>query len=127
MPTDLGTGLVPSSPEVTADQIAGAQALEQAAQISEAAEAQGSPMPGSKEGSCCSSLKAVVQTSTSAVYGKPALLPVPFLYVPIETHAASLALLQSPPNQRAISCDRVLVPEVCLGPAFQSNAPPDLG
>ena len=48
MPTDLGTGLVPNAPEVTADQIAGAEALEQAAQISEAAEAQGQPMPGSK-------------------------------------------------------------------------------
>jgi len=48
MPTDLGTGLVPNSPEVTADQIAGAEALEQAAQVAEAAEAQGQPMPGSK-------------------------------------------------------------------------------
>ena len=46
--SDLGTGLVPSSPEVTADQIAGAEALEQAAQVTEAAEAQGTPMPGGK-------------------------------------------------------------------------------
>jgi hypothetical protein len=46
--SDLGTGLVPNAPEVTADQIAGAEALEQAAQVAHAAEAQGQPMPGGK-------------------------------------------------------------------------------
>lgn len=86
-----------------------------------------SPMPGSREGSCCCSLKAVAQTSTSVVASKPALQPFSFLCVPLETHATSLALLQSPPNRHAISCDRVFTPEVCLGSAFHSNAPPVIG
>jgi hypothetical protein len=57
MPTDLGTGLVPNSPEATAQQIAGAEAVAQAeAALQAAAEAalqgqlaqsgQGQPMPG---------------------------------------------------------------------------------
>jgi hypothetical protein len=86
-----------------------------------------SPVPDGKEGSCCSTLKAVAQTSTSAVFSKPAPLPISFLYVPVETHSAALALLQSPPNRCVKNCDRILTPEVCLGPAFQSNAPPALG
>jgi hypothetical protein len=46
--------------------------------------------------------------------------------VPIEVHTISLALLEGHPNRHAISCDQVIMPEVCLGPAFQSNAPPAL-
>ena len=86
-----------------------------------------SPMPGSKEGSCCFTLKAVAPTSTSAVFGKPAFRPVSFLCVPLEKHATPHLLLKSPPNRHAKSGDRVFTPEVCLGPACQSNAPPALG
>lgn len=86
-----------------------------------------SPTPGGKEGSCCSTLKAVAQTPTSVVFSKPVFLPIPFLCVPVETHATLPALLQSPPDRHFISCDRVFTPEVCLGSAFQSNAPPVLG
>lgn len=86
-----------------------------------------SPEPGSKEGSCCSSLKSVAQASTSGAFVKPALQPISFLCVPIEVHAISLALLKGHPNRHAISCDRRVMPEVCLGPAFQSNAPPAFG
>ncbi len=85
-----------------------------------------SPMPDSKEGSCCSSLRAVAQTSASVAFGKPALQAISFLCVPIEVHTISLALLEGHPNRHAISCDQVIMPEVCLGPAFQSNAPPAL-
>ena len=86
-----------------------------------------SPEHGGKEGSCCSTLKAVAQTSTSVVFSKPPFQPISFLCVPVETHATSLALLKCPPNRHAISCDRVFTPEVCLGSAFHSNAPPVFG
>ena len=48
-PTDLGTGFVPNSPEITAAQIAGPAAMEQAAETLAQAQAQGppsNPMPG---------------------------------------------------------------------------------
>ena len=82
-----------------------------------------SPMP-SRDGSCCSSLKAVAQTSTSVALVKPALQPIPFLCAPIEVRAVELALVEGPPDRHSIGCARVMSPEVCLGPAFQSNAPP---
>ena len=82
---------------------------------------------GSNEGSCCSTLKAVAQTSTSVVFGKPAFLAIALLCGPLETQAPALALLPSPSNRPVTHCDRILTPEVCLGPAFQSNAPPALG
>jgi len=53
MPTELGTGFVPASPEVTAQQIAGAQANSAAAQAIAAAAAAGQPgqpMPGEGQG-----------------------------------------------------------------------------
>jgi len=86
-----------------------------------------SPVPGGKGGSCCSSLKAVAQTSTSVALGKPALQPISFLCEPIELHALSLTLLEGPQNRHALSCDRVFTPEVCLGSAFHSSAPPVFG
>jgi len=49
MPTELGTGFVPASPEVTAQQIAGAQA-NSAAQAIAAAGQPGQPMPGEGQG-----------------------------------------------------------------------------
>jgi len=86
-----------------------------------------SPAHDGKERQCCSTLKAVAQTSTAVVFSKPTFQPVSFLFVPIEAHATSLALLEGPPNRYAISCDRVFMPEVCLGSAFHSNAPPVFG
>ena len=82
-----------------------------------------SPVPG-RDGSCCSSLKAVAQTSTSVALGKPALQPISFLCAPVEMRAAEFALVEGPPDRHSIGCARVMSPEVCLGPAFQSNAPP---
>lgn len=87
-----------------------------------------SPMPGSREGSCCCSLKAVAVNSTPVAFGKPAFLLIPVLCVPLEAPATALARLPSPPSRDVPrSRDRVLKPEVCLGPAFQSNAPPVVG
>ena len=86
-----------------------------------------SPDPGSQEVACCTSLKAVAQTSTSVALSKPALQPISFLCVPIEVHAIKLALVEGPQDRHSIECARVMSPEVCLGPAFQSNAPPAFG
>ncbi len=84
------------------------------------------PMPGSKEGSCCSTLKAVAQTSTSAVCGRPAPRAVAVLCVVPVTPDRFLAILKGPLDRHAKSCARILTPEVCLGPAHRSLAPPAL-
>jgi hypothetical protein len=78
----------------------------------------------SKEDSCCSTLKAVVPTAKAIVFDKQAFHPTPFLCVLLETHAASLALSENPPNRQAKPRDWVFTPEVCLGPAHRSLAPP---
>jgi len=84
----------------------------------------GSHKHDSKEGSCCSTLKAVVLTAHPVVISKPVFHPIPFLCVLPEMHAASLALSEKPPNRQAKPPDWVFTPEVCLGPAFRSLAPP---
>ena len=78
----------------------------------------------SKEGSCCSTLKAVVPTAKAIVFIKQAFHPTPFLCVLLETRAASLALSENPPNRQAKPRDWVFTPVVCLGPAHRSLAPP---
>ncbi len=79
---------------------------------------------GTKEGSCCSTLKAVVPTSNPVVFSKSAFQAILFHCVPLEAHAAMLALPESPSNSHAKCWDRVLAPEVYLGPAHRSLAPP---
>ena len=78
----------------------------------------------SKEGSCCSTLKAVLPTAKAIVFNKPAFHPIPFLGVLLETQVASLALSENPPNRQAKPRDGVFAPAVCLGPAHRSLAPP---
>ena len=84
----------------------------------------GSHKHESKEESCCSTLKAVVQTADRVVFSKPAFHPDPFLCVLQEAHAASLPLLENPLDCQAKGRDWVFTPEVCLGPAHRSLAPP---
>ena len=78
----------------------------------------------SKEGSCCSTLKAVVPTAKAIVFNKQTFHPTPFLFVLLETHAASLVLSENSPNRQAKPRDWVFTPVVCLGPAHRSLAPP---
>ena len=78
----------------------------------------------SQEGSCCSILKAVVPTANAIVFHKPAFHPIPFLCVLLETHAATLAISENPPDRQATPRDWVFKPVVCLGPAHRSLAPP---
>jgi len=78
----------------------------------------------SKEGSCCSTLKAVVPTSKAIVFNKQAVHPIPSLCVLLEAHVASRVLSENSPNRQAKPGDWVFTPEVCLGPAHRSLAPP---
>lgn len=80
----------------------------------------------SKEGSCCSTLKAVVPTANPIIFSKLAFHPIPLFGVLLETHAASPAPSENPPNRRAKPREWVLTPKVCLGPAHRSIAPPSL-
>ena len=77
-----------------------------------------------KEDSCCSTLNAVVQTAKSFDFSKPTFQPITFVCVLLETHAATLALSENPPNRQAKPRDWVFTPEVCTGLANRSHAPP---
>lgn len=84
-----------------------------------------SPMPGSREGSCCcSTLKAVILTSNPVVFSQPASQTTPLFLVLAETHSATAALSRNPSNSHAKCWDWIFTPEVCLGPAHRSLAPP---
>ena len=78
----------------------------------------------SKEGSCCSTLKAVVQTAKPVVFAKPAPQPISLLRVLMVTSAALPALSDNVPSRHPKNGDWVFTPEVCLGPAHRSLAPP---
>lgn len=79
---------------------------------------------GGKECSCCSTLIAVGQTAKPVAVSKPDFHSISLLCALVETRAASLAVSENPSNRHAESCDRVFAPEVCLGPAHRSHAPP---
>ena len=78
----------------------------------------------SKEGSCCSTLKAVVPTANAIVFHKPAFHPIPFLDVLVETRTSSFARSENPPNRPAKPRDWVCTPEVCHASANRTHAPP---
>jgi hypothetical protein len=74
---------------------------------------------------CCTTLKAVVQAASPIIVAKPALHP----------HTVVCALLaacdllpqrelETRSDRRAKSREWVFTPEVCLGPAIRSHAPP---
>ena len=80
----------------------------------------------SKEDSCCSTLKALVPTAKSYPFSNSAFPPILCLLVLPETQVKSPALSENPSNRQAKGRDWVFTPEVCLGPAFRSLAPPVL-
>ncbi|MEQ2009417.1 MAG: hypothetical protein ABMA26_21760 [Limisphaerales bacterium] len=80
----------------------------------------------SRESSCCSSLKGVMQTAKPVIVSKLVFHPIPSLCVLLEPHVATLARLEKPPSRQAKTRIWVFTPEVCLGPAFRSLAPPVL-
>ncbi len=83
--------------------------------------------PGSqKESSFCLSLKSLLYTGSTLLLSKPALQPLygltlaPTLSTDTAAPSMVLHLRQARPGEW------VLTPEVCLGPAFRSLAPPSL-
>lgn len=77
-----------------------------------------------KEGSCCSTLCAVTHKANPIVLSEPANPPIPLLCVLLEAHASSHTFPDNPNNRHAKSYDRIFTPEVRLGPAHRSLAPP---
>ncbi len=77
-----------------------------------------------EDGSCCTTLKANVQTSKPFFINKPVFHPIPFLCVLPETRTAALGFSDKAPSRQPKTRDWVLTPEVCTGPANRSHAPP---
>ena len=84
----------------------------------------GSHEHGSNENSCCSTLKASVPSAKPFVFLKPVFHPIPFLSVRRETDETTCSPSQGFEYRQAKPPDWVFTPEVCLGPAFRSRAPP---
>lgn len=76
--------------------------------------------------SCCSTLMATAQHSTPFVIIKPILQPLDFLCPVLPARDPVLAALEDKSERQAKRRDCVFTPEVCLGPAHRSLAPPSL-
>jgi hypothetical protein len=73
---------------------------------------------------CCSSLNATAQIPNSTFLNKPDFGKA--LWLPVLWSAQALALDQpeTPISRRPPDREWTFMPEVCLGPAFRSHAPP---
>ena len=84
----------------------------------------GSHKHDGKDGSCCTTLKAIAQTAKPIVITKPNLQPVAFLCVLLQARITALNAPDNfsdrPPHRR----EWVSTPEVCTGPANRAHAPP---
>jgi len=77
------------------------------------------------ENSCCSTLVATAQIAQPFIFAKPILLlNFPCTFLPV--HNPMLAAPENMPECQANRRDWVFTPEVCLGPAHSSLAPPSL-
>ena len=88
------------------------------------AHSHGSHKHDGKEGSCCSTLKAIVHTAKPIVLTKPALPSVAFLCVLLEARIAARNAPGKASERPPPSGEWVLTPEVCIGPANRAHAPP---
>lgn len=79
-----------------------------------------------KEGSCCSTLKAVVETAKSIVAPKQILQAIALLCVLFEHRNFTLDTPDTASARPPPSREWVFTPEVCTGPANRSHAPPFL-
>lgn len=75
---------------------------------------------------CCDSLQAPAQHGNSLVLHKPDLGKLPSLSFLWLATALTLDAPEPPPPRQAQDREWVFTPEVCLGPAFRSHAPPSL-
>lgn len=77
-----------------------------------------------KDDRCCSTLQAIVQTAKPIIIAKSVLPPISLLCVLLEAHASAL-IAGDRASDRPPSCrEWTFTPEVSLGPAFRSLAPP---
>lgn len=73
---------------------------------------------------CCSALLATAQIAMPFVIAKPILQPLNLLCMLLPARDPMVALPEAKLERRAIDRDWVFTPEVCLGPAHLSLAPP---
>lgn len=77
-----------------------------------------------RDSSCCSSLKATALTAKAASVGKPALFPISFFCALLQAYQPGERSPGELPGGQTENQKWVFTPEVCLGPAFRSHAPP---
>jgi hypothetical protein len=76
------------------------------------------------ENCCCSTIRALVVTPTPIVVAKPASQPVLLIFLLDVAREYALTARSTETLRQAKPRDWVFTPEVCLGPAFHSLAPP---
>ena len=75
---------------------------------------------------CCSTLMATAQIDQPLVIVKPVFQPLNFLCPVLQARDPMLAAPEDKAERQGKPRDGVFTPEVCLGPAFRSHAPPVL-
>ena len=78
------------------------------------------------DNSCCSTLIATAQFANSFVIAKPVLELLNLFCTVFQARDPMLAAGENKPERQAKPRDWVFTPEVCLGPAHRSLAPPSL-
>lgn len=76
--------------------------------------------------SCCATLKAVSHSSNSPVLPKLDFAKLTFLRLVLPSQDLNISAPENSPPRQARPSEWVFTPEVCLGPAFRSHAPPVL-
>ncbi len=79
---------------------------------------------GHDEESCCDSFKATPQHGSSLVLLKPDLGKLPSLSFLWLVQTLTFVQPEAPAMRQSPDRQWVFTPEVCLGPAFRSHAPP---
>lgn len=74
--------------------------------------------------SCCSTIKAPVPSAKPVVVSKPILNPIAILFCLSDRSVTALPSEENASICQAKSRERIFTPEVYLGPAFRSLAPP---
>jgi len=80
----------------------------------------------SGDNSCCSTLMATAQFATPFVIIKPVLQPLDFLCSVLQARDLMLSAPKDEQKRQAKPSDWVFTPQVCLGAAHRSLAPPSL-
>jgi hypothetical protein len=82
---------------------------------------------GHDEDSCCSTLKCVPQAAGSFILSTLDFAKFAYFHFAFLSQTPALSEPENGPPRQASPRNWVFTPEVCLGPAFRSLAPPSLG